>query len=214
MADETPSAPPAADAGAAPVAAPTDAPMTEAELIDAIHQLSPDEARALHDEYAAWYHQRSAPLTPSTPAEADARLAQLINDPVWAGKLVSGDLATRDEFHRLNELKANATVFDAINQTPDVSFGPGLGGPGLSRRDQIDAAGHLRSQGASDAELELIFNDQPYPADIVRDARNFLPQMESDPNFQVLLPGYREVSRERLMGFFRRALAVGDGSGW
>jgi hypothetical protein len=188
--------------------------MSEAELIDAIHQLSPDEARALHDEYAAWYHQRSAPLTPSTPAEADARLQQLISDPIWAGKLVSGDISVREEFHRLSELKAAATVFDAINQTPDVSFGPGLGGPSLSRRDQIDAASHLRAQGASDAELELIFNDQPYPADIVRDARNFLPRLQADPNFRVLLPGYQEVDRESLMRFFQRAIAIGDGSGW
>jgi hypothetical protein len=88
-----------------------------------------------------------------------------------------------------------------------------LGGPELSRGQAIGAAADLRAQGASDAEIEIILNDQPYPSDIVRDARYWLPRMQADPLLRVPMPGYQEVDRENLMRFFTRAIAVGDGTG-
>jgi hypothetical protein len=217
MAGEPTAAPLVVDAGAAPPAgaAPADQPMTEVELRDAISSLSPEEATELWNEYAASYHAPPpAPLVPSTPAEADARLAQLITDAEWIGKLLSGDLSVRDEFHRLNEMKSGLTVFDPSAGTGDISVGPGLEGPKLSRNHAISAAADLRAQGASDEEIRLIFSDQSYPADVVRDAAYWLPRMQADPFLRVPLPGYSEVDRENLMKFFGRALAIGDGSHW
>jgi hypothetical protein len=189
--------------------------MTEAELRDAIASLSPQEATELYNEYARTYHAPPpAPLVPSTPSEADARLAQLITDPDWISKLMNGDLATKEEWHRLNAMKAGLTPFDASAATGDISVGPGLDGPKVSRREAIAAAADLRAQGASDAEIQLILNDEPYPSDVVRDARYWLPRMQSDPFLRVPLPGYQEADRGSLMRFFQRAIAIGDGSGW
>jgi hypothetical protein len=190
--------------------------MTEAELREAISSLSPEDATELWNEYAAGYHAPPpAPLVPSNAREADARLAQLITDHDWVGKLLSGDLSVRDEFHQLNEMKAGLAVFEHSSaEAGNVSVGPGLDGPKLSRNHAISAAADLRAEGASDAEIELIFSDQPYPADVVRDALYWLPRMQADPFLRVPLPGYSEVDRENLMRFFGRAIAIGDGSGW
>jgi hypothetical protein len=187
--DDVTGAPPAVGAGAAPAApaAPAaEAPMSDAELRDAIASLTPEEATELYNEYARTYHALPpAPLVPTTPAEADARLAQLITDPDWISKLMSGDLTVRDEWHKLNAMKAGLGVFDASAETGDISVGPGLEGPKVSRREAISAAADLRAQGASDAEISLILSDQPYPSDVVRDAHYWLPRMQADPFLRV-----------------------------
>jgi hypothetical protein len=188
--------------------------MSHEQLLAEIQQLTPEEATAVMNEFTATFHQQPAPLVPSTPAEADARLAQLITDPDWIGKLMSGNLAVKEEWHKLNAMKAGLTPFDAAADTGDISVGPGLEGPKVSRREAIAAAADLRAQGASDAEIQLILNDEPYPADVVRDARYWLPRMQSDPFLRVPLPGYQEADRESLMRFFGRAIAIGDGSSW
>jgi hypothetical protein len=215
MASETTAAPPAVPPIADAVAGPSDAPMSHEQLLAEIRQLTPEEATAVYNEFAAGFHAPPpAPLTPSTPREADARLAQLITDADWVGKLLSGDLSVRDEFHRLNEMKAGLSVFDPAADTGDISVGPGLDGPKVSRGQAISAAADLRAQGASDDEIRLILSDEPYPSDVVRDAKYWLPRMQADPLLRVPLPGYSEVDRENLMKFFGRALAIGDGSGW
>jgi hypothetical protein len=189
--------------------------MTEAELLDAIHQLSPDEATELLAEYSRTYHAPApAPLVPSTPRDASRRLAELTTNHDWVGKLLNNDYATVEEFHKLSALAADATVFDPVAEVGDTSVGPGLEGPKVSRREAIAAAADLRAQGASDAEIQLILNDEPYPSDVVRDARYWLPRMQSDPFLRVPLPGYQEADRESLMRFFGRAIAIGDGSNW
>jgi hypothetical protein len=212
-----PSAAPSPTAGPS-AASPADAPdapfASEQEFHDAIASLTKEEADAVMAEFTANFNRPPpAPLVPSNAREADARLAQLITDADWVGKLLNGDLAVADEFHRLNGMKAGLSVFDPAAETGGISVGPGLDGPKLSRRDAIDAASDLRQQGASDEEIKLILSDEPYPADIVRDARYWLPRMQADPLLRVPLSGYSDVDRERLMGFFRRAIAIGDGSG-
>ena len=52
-----------------PSADPAEAPMTEAELRDAIFELSSDEATELLNEYAASFY-RPAPLQPNNAHEA------------------------------------------------------------------------------------------------------------------------------------------------
>jgi hypothetical protein len=211
---------PAANAGVAPAAgadATTDPPLSHEQLQDEIRSLPPQEAAELLAEYSRIYHAPApAALTPQTPREADARLQQLISDPAWTGKLLNGHYDVVQEFHALNALKATGDIGDAMaggEALVETTVGPGLDGSKLTRRDAIGAAADLRAQGASDDEIQLILNDQPYPADVVADARRWLPAMERDPLLRVPLPGYDQVDRERLMGFFRRALAIGDGSG-
>jgi hypothetical protein len=163
---------------------------------------------------AADYRPPPPPLVPSTPREAADRLAQLNADPEFRRRYLGGDLTARDEYNRLIELKAGLTPFDAVvDGGGDWSVGPGLDGPQLSRRDQISAAHGLREQGASDEEIQRIYiNGEKYPAETVRDARYWLPLMQANPNLEI--PGIPAVERERLVRFFGRVLAVGDGSEW
>jgi hypothetical protein len=217
MADVT-GAPPAAGVAPAGADAATEQPMSHEELQAEIRSLPPQEAAELLSEYSRIYHQSATPasLTPQNAREADARLQQLISDPEWTGKLLNGHYDVVQEFHALNALKATGDIGDAMagdEALVETTVGPGLDGVTLSRRDAIGAAADLRAQGASDDEIHLILNDQPYPADVVADARRWLPAMERDPLLRVPLAGYDQVDRERLMGFFRRALAIGDGTG-
>jgi hypothetical protein len=207
MADEVnPAAVPAAD--------PAEAPLSAEEVRDIAWQLSPEEASEVLAERSRDFGPAPAPLVPSTPAEAAQRLAQLTSNYEWTSRLLNGDISTADEFHLLSEFASLATDFDPSAQVADTTTAPGLGGPSLSRANAISAAADLRAQGASDEEIKLIFSDEPYPRDVVRDAKFWLPRMQSDPGLRVPLPGYSEVDRESLMKFFGRAIAVGDGSGW
>jgi hypothetical protein len=202
MADVT-GAPPSADAGAAQVA--------EAEQILAdIRQMPPDDVRSLADEYEASFNRPPpAPLSIVTPRDAAMRIAELGADENFMGRLRSGDITAQQELDRLMELKANATVFDPVLD----QFGDTAIAPALSRRNQISAAADLRAEGASDYEINHhILGDRPYPPEIVRDAYYWLPRMQANPNLQVPISVYNEVDRDRLMGFFKRAIAIGDGS--
>jgi hypothetical protein len=218
MADPATGAPPAADVGAAPAAPaipaadPSAGFQTHQELLDAIHQLTPQEARELHAEYSATYHRQPAPLVASTPAEADQRLAMLATDAEWWGRFTRGDPATVKEWHDLNALKADLTVLDPlVEQFGYTTTAPELGGPSLTRRQQISVAADLRAQGASDEEIQRIYiNNEPYPEHVEADARFWGPRLK-DPNVQVPSP-YSEVDRENLIRFYDRVLRV-NGSG-
>jgi hypothetical protein len=219
MADDVAATPPAADVGAAPVAAGADAaadqPMTRLEIAEAISQAPREDQPELYRAYSEIFHQPApAPHTPQNAREADALLAELTSDGQWWDKFSRKDPATVKQWHDLNWKKSQPAPFDPSAETGDISVGPGLEGPKVSRREWISAAADLHAKGASDAELELIRNDQPYPADVVRDAHYWLPRMQSDPFLRVPLPGYQEADREGLMRFFQRAIAIGDGSGW
>jgi hypothetical protein len=189
--------------------------MSHEQLLAEIRQLTPEEATAVMNEFTAGFHAPPpAPLVPANAREASARLSELTSDANWVHNLLNKDYATVEEFHKLSALAADATVFDPVaDQMGDTSVGPGLDGPKLSRREAIGVASDLRAQGASDAEIELILSDQPYPSDVVRDAHYWLPRMQGDPFLRVPLPGYQEADRENLMRFFQRAIAIGDGSG-
>ena len=102
--------------------------------------LTPSEAGEILQQRALDF-QQPAPLAPSNAREADARLAQLINNPEWARKLMSGDVATRDEFQKLSEMKAvDDTLTDPVPQVIETT----IGAEGLRRRDVISAAADLR----------------------------------------------------------------------
>jgi hypothetical protein len=208
MADET-GAPPV-DVSVAPVAAPVDTPLSHEELLAEIRQLSPDEARAVHDAYVADFHApASAPLVPSTSAEAARRLEQLAQTPGYLQKLEAGDYETMQEFRRLTALKAQATPFDpAADGAPDWSSGPGLGNQ-LSRSNTIDAASHLRGKGCSDDEIGFILSDQKYPTPDVDAAHYWLPRLQADPSLEVpdLPPGR---SRADFMNFLQRIISIGS----
>jgi hypothetical protein len=211
MADEAGS-PPAAGVGAAPSTDPAANPYgSHQELLDDIRSLSPQEADAVLAEYTRTYHQGApAPLVPSTPAEASARLAQLLSNDAWCRKLTSGDIATREEFHRLSELAASAAPFDPSADIADWATGPGLGNY-LSRRNMLSGADGLRRDGFNEEAIAHILNDGVFTTETVRDAQFWLARMEANPT--VLSPDL-PADREYQMKVYRAITAIGDGSGW
>jgi hypothetical protein len=182
--------------------------MTEAELRDAIASLSPQEATELLAEYAASYHAPPpAPLHPSTPAEASARLAQLRTDDAWCRKLNSGDIATREEFHQLSALAASAAPFDPSADVADWSSGPGVGDQ-LSRRNMLSAADDLRAKGINEEAIHHFLNGGKYTVETVRDAQFWLARMDRDPT---LLRPDLPPDREYQMLAQRMIIAAGTG---
>jgi hypothetical protein len=193
--------------GAVPSADPAEAPMTEAELRDAIFELSSDEATELLNEYAASFHQ-PAPLQPNNAHEARRRVAELTADPEFAKRYLEGSIEAREELRALHAMIADAPVSDDLEPF-DWALGPGLDGDGmvLSRRDQLAAADAMRRDfGFSDAAIEHILSDQKFPVPDVAIAQHWLSRMERDPN--LLYPDL-PADREYQLRVFRTINAIG-----
>jgi hypothetical protein len=206
-----PVAAPVTNAGAAPPADPVANPYgSHQELLDDIASLSPEEATELLNEYRASYHAPTpAPLVPSTPAEANARLAQLRCDAAWCRRLTAGDIATAEEFHKLSELAASAAPFDPSDDVADWSSGPGLGDH-LSRRNMLSAADGLRRDGFNEEAIVHILNGGVFTTETVRDAQFWLPRMQADTT---LLSPDLPPDRNYQMKVYRAIIAIGDGRG-
>jgi hypothetical protein len=208
MADDATSSSPAT--GASPTAVPSDpAELTPEQLRDEIWSLSPQEADAVLNEYAASFHQQ-APLVPTTPREAAQRLQQLAQTPGYLAKLESGHWETVQEWRRLCALQSEATIFDPA-EIGDFSGASELGLPALSRRNQISAAADLYAEGCSDEEVAFILSDKKYPQADVDAAAFWLPRLEANPDLQ-----YPDelalVDRAGFMKFLRRIIIIGSGS--
>jgi hypothetical protein len=173
--------------------------------------MTPEQATAALAERAANFRP-SAPLSPATSRDADLRLTQLINDPDWARKLMNGDMATRDEFQRLSELKAfGGVVGDAVVDEMQVETTIGDTGSGsLTRSQMISAAEDMRAEGTFNEDgIALILNDGKFPTEDVRAAQYWLGRMERNP--ALLYPDLGD-DREQQMKFLRAIAAIGDGS--
>jgi hypothetical protein len=171
--------------------------------------LSPAEAGEILQQAAVEYHQQQVPLAPATPHEADVLLQQRINDPEWARKLMNGDIATRDEFQRLSELKAAGGAADAmVDETAIIQTT--TSDTGLTRNQLIGIAEDMRAEGVfNDAGIEHILSDRKFPTQDVRVAQYYLGLMERDETVLYPdLPGDRVCQ----MKFLRAIAAIGDGS--
>jgi hypothetical protein len=177
-----------------------------------IWSLTPEQATEILQQRAADFRP-SAPLAPTTAHDANVRLTQLMNDVEWARKLMSGDIATRDEFQRLSELKAYGDVTgDAVaDQAPVIETTIGDTGSGsLTRSQMISAAEDMRAEGTFNEDgIALILNDGKFPTEDVRAAQYWLGRMERNP--ELLYPDLGD-DREQQMRFLRAIAAIGDGS--
>jgi hypothetical protein len=153
----------------------------------------------------AAFRPAPAPLVPSTPHEAEVRLAELSASVEWTRKLMAGDMETRREFDRLTRLKADVTATDPlVEQLGETTLAPALG-----RREQLSAASYLRGEGASDSEIQFILSDQKYPEADVYAAQYWLPRLQRDPNLQV--PDIHPADREGFIKFLGRIISIGTG---
>jgi hypothetical protein len=149
--------------------------------------LSPQEAGAILEQRAADF-ATPAPLAPVNAREADARLAALIADPAWARKLLSGDVATVQEFERLSALKANVSTVDAIADPAAQVIETTIGAEGLRRQDLISAAADLRrlwqdSDNCEAAIASVLDPNATVDADLLQNMQAWKAQALSDPAF-------------------------------
>jgi hypothetical protein len=113
--------------------------------------LTPDQATATLAQMRLDAHP-PAPLVPTTPAEARARLNALTSNKEWGARLVAGHIEEGREFARLSELADQADqVTDAINNTTPESFAIETIGPGeLNSRDRATTVEMFRDAGLTD----------------------------------------------------------------
>jgi hypothetical protein len=181
-------------------------PAEAAEVRGDIWSMTPEEATAVLAERSLDFRP-AAPLAPTTARDAEQRLAQLISDPEWARKLMSGDMATRDEFQRLSELKPGITALDPLaEQIGQVETT--ISDTGLTRRNLISAAEDMRRDGFNEEAIYHILNDGKFTADTVATAQFWLPRMEQDPS--LLYPDWPQ-DREYQLKCFRVICAIGTG---
>jgi hypothetical protein len=139
-------------------------------------------APARLDQMAAALHP-PAPISPQNARDAEARLAELINNPEWARKLMAGDIPTRAEFEKLTALKASGETADAIaGATPQI-LETTIGAEQLTRANQIAAAESLRAVGIPDAGIEAVITGQTFPASDVAAAQSIKARAMNTPAF-------------------------------
>jgi hypothetical protein len=111
--------------------------------------MTPDQASATLSQMRIDAHP-PAPLAPTTPAEARARLNELTSNKEWGKRWVEGGIAERHEYARLIELAADQAD-QAINNTTPETFAIETIGPGeLNRRDLASAVETFRDAGLTD----------------------------------------------------------------
>jgi hypothetical protein len=103
--------------------------MTDTPAEIPIHQMSPEQATAELDRMSAQLAGPAPPETPTTPAEANARLTALTESKEWREKYLSGNKAAEREFKALTDLIAAGDALppgaietvDAVSDTHAVS---------------------------------------------------------------------------------------------
>jgi hypothetical protein len=128
-----------------------------------VWSMTPQEATAALAQMHSDMHPQPT-IDPQTPAEAQARIDQLIADKDFGARLVTGHLAERKEWDRLHEL-ANQTdkVTDAINNTTTPeTFTIETVGPGeLNSRDRASMVNTLRDAGFDDDTIHQAMHGGP-----------------------------------------------------
>jgi hypothetical protein len=169
--------------------------------------MSPEQATDQLATLQAAYDPPRVGIHAATATEASQRLAQLGETPDFLRKLEKGDLAARDEFQRLTELK-NAAMPGELTVEPILETT--AGDTGLTRRDLISVAEDMFAEGVfNEAGIELVLNDGKFPTEDVYVAQLWLERMEADET--LLLPELGG-DRELQMKFLRAIAAIGDGS--
>jgi hypothetical protein len=166
-----------------------------------IHTLPSSEASEILNELS-----RAAPptFTPSTPVEADVLLQQRISDPEWSRKLLNGDIATRDEFQRLSELKASGGVGDAMvdQSLVDVTSGD----QSVQRAGLLSWAEGARARGFPNEAIDHFLAGGKFTRETVATAQHWLPRMERDET--LLYPDWPQ-DREYQMEAFKWIISAG-----
>ena len=174
--------------------------------VDLSATLSPEQAtQQLGAMQAAYNAPSPAPLTPSTPREAEVRLAELSSNVEWYRRLMAGDLTTRDEFNRLTALKADISATDPLTeQIADTTTGD----QSVTRAGLVSWAEDARARGFSDEAIYHFVNGGTFTPETVALAQFWLPRMQNDET--LLCPDFpADYSREYQMECFQWVLSAG-----
>jgi hypothetical protein len=177
------------------------------------------EGKGLHSDraahataaLAAWtaaVHPKPGP-EPKGALAASERLAFVQKDPAWRDRFFAGDVATRQEFDRLNEAIAAAPAHDLaiLGVVPpaelDLNAGAVAGGP-----EMVGAAADLRDAGISTGEMQHFLNDGKYSQAEHTLAQRTQAEAMSDPKF---LTAWRagHPGAKRIMAAVGMVLAAG-----
>ena len=105
--------------------------------------MSPADAGAQLEAMSAALHPPAPTATPTTPAQAAARLNQLAADPKWRENFLSSSAARRREFDELTRLQASGDAVSEVEVVDSVS------GPNLPKRGYNLLIDGLREGGLS-----------------------------------------------------------------
>jgi hypothetical protein len=147
------------------------------------------QAPAKLAELTAAFHGTSG-ATPTTPAEAKARLAALSKDPKWRGDYLAGNVEARQEFGSLTEMAAQAE-----SRLDDVLAGRGeatmmeVTTPEhpLTTRELAAAVASLREDGLSDATIRQVINGEPVSREEQRIAEQAIARLMGDKEWTAKL---------------------------
>ena len=173
--------------------------------VDLSATMSPEQATTALNQMSAALQPAPAPLSPSTPHEAEVRLAELSNNVEWYRKLMSGSLEARREFDRLNGLKAGVTATDPLTeQIADTT----IGDQSVTRAGLVSWAEDARARGFSDEAIYHFVNGGTFTPETVALAQFWLPRMQNDET--LLCPDFpADYSREYQMECFQWVLSAG-----
>jgi hypothetical protein len=158
-----------------------------------IHSLSSAEAGAVLDARAADFRPAPAPLVPSNASEARQRIAELSADPAFLKAYFAGDVETRKQMDRLNEMIAGATDADVLSGGQDASLVEvTAGAEGLRRKDVLSAAADLRalwqdSDNCEAAIASVLDPNATVDADLLSNMQAWKAQALTDPAFIEML---------------------------
>ena len=142
------------------------------------------------------------PLSPTTAAEASARLQTLTANKEWGARLLAGGIEERREFARLTELASGAdTVADAIsNSTPEPFAIETVGPNELNSRDRASVVEMFRDAGLEDGVISEAMNGGRVTRKEVAAAKALQSARHGDAGWrQRLLNGGWTENREQLL---------------
>ncbi len=160
--------------------------------------LTPAGAQAKIDAMSAALAGHPPSISPQTPAQARALLAQRSADPDFLRELEAGNADTKKEFARLTELIAQADpAADAIaGIDPQDIVNTTIEGE-ISQRATLSATADLRDAGIPDGAIEELLTGRPVSAAEVKFTKKFQAMRHGDPKWvERLLSGDYEARRE------------------
>src|SRR5262249_50085004 len=164
-----------------------------------VYAMTPEQATAELSRLTQEFNGPPPSATPSTPAEANARLTALRSDKSFYDKLMHGDTDTRREWDRLTELVSRDNRLDAaMSPNPEFPLMETMDKDHLlSTRHLHSAVEWLRESGLRDDVIRELFSGRPVSAEEQRAVEQFRAMRFSNSEWvRKLMNGDHDAKRE------------------